>query len=1110
MTDSTIIRDFVAKQRELLDLELQTSSLEERELSSSSSSSSSTNINKTNNPEEQEERASHVLGHLEASDISVGMYGRTVVQLTLWMQAIVVAGVAAVSDTKLSDVPGNQKGSAPPLLPAHRFTVGDEVEIRSKKGGGGGGGLSKHSSAVGGVISAVTDTFVAVALFQDQQSSSSLSSLSVNSSSSQRTKQKKSSPNRNNSDDVIGEENDLLNMAPLTLVPKSSVQVHKKLLAALEELECFGVDHPLAGPVIHAMFVAKTKDSMALSALDQSSQPNIRPFNSNLDQSQLEAIEFALQPDRPVALIHGPPGTGKTTTIAELIQQAVHCHDMRVLVTAPSNVAVDNILERLVSAEEASQKSRNNNKNNNIKTNRIRTVRLGHPARIKSSILSHSLEHLVQTSEGTEIVRGVRQELQSFLKILANPRGRREDKRVAYRQIKSLRKEVRVREEKVVKELITAANVVLATTVGAGAGILNKFTNLDSSDSSYSSGFDLVVIDEAAQALEASCWIPILRGRKVILAGDHKQLPPTIKSKDRKAMIGLSHTMFERLMKLYSNDEKQISRMLQIQYRMNHHIAEWASQAMYNGELQTHDSVRNRTLGQLTNNTKSKCISIEEDDDISNTVLLLVDTAGCDMYEVETAAGSRLNEGEARVVCQHVRKILNLGVEQNQIAVITPYNGQVELLRSMLLADFPKLEIRSVDGFQGGEREAVILSLVRSSERGGKDGIGFLRDDRRQNVAATRAKRHLAVVCDSETVSKSSFIANLIVWIERNGEYRSAFEYLAEHTSNQYPKQDFHRTESGIMKMVESSNTANLKGKKTPLKAYSSKRVDQELETSKRKALLDKVSTFSETGKVGEEMVLSSELSSYDRRLVHEFAEQLGLGHQSKGTEGVDRQIVLAIQKKQISVPAVCHANAIMASESIRDNLEPRKVEDRALTFSALELEESDSDEELGKGRSQFGGAERNTPANPPSSNIPATNSLLGQLAQERSERDEQRKQQKPVPTTTTSTKTQKAKKKSGQKLGGSRPRNPVREKDENLDDLDDMAFLDAEIEKVENAHGRKVAGSGKQYKTIVNGILNARPEIRTKPKNTKASSSLQAKLREAENARKKKVQKNK
>jgi ATP-dependent RNA/DNA helicase IGHMBP2 len=218
-----------------------------------------------------------------------------------------------------------------------------------------------------------------------------------------------------------------------------------------------------------------------------------------------------------------------------------------------------------------------------------------------------------------------------------------------------------------------------------------------------------------------------------VLAGDHCQLSPTIKSNSPTVHQGLSKTMFERLMELYGDNENRdkdgrVSRMLKVQYRMHETISNWASNAMYGGHLQTHDSVRHRTLRQLTGNSN-------EQNDVAESSLMLIDTAGCNMNESVNAAGSRFNEGEALLVKKHVKLLVDFGVPQQQIAVITPYNGQVELLRISLLGEYPKLEVRSVDGFQGGEREAVVLSLVRSSERGGMDGIGFLKDKRRLNVA---------------------------------------------------------------------------------------------------------------------------------------------------------------------------------------------------------------------------------------------------------------------------------------------------------------------------------------------------------------------------------------
>ena len=195
--------------------------------------------------------------------------------------------------------------------------------------------------------------------------------------------------------------------------------------------------------------------------------------------------------------------TGKTTTVAELIRCAVNIKNYRVLVTAPSNVAVDNVLERMMALENESSRKVKRKSSKKSKNQRIKAVRLGHPARIQHNIQQYSLESLVKSSDGTEIVQDCRRELNNHLELLSNPRSRQQDKRNAYREMKALRKEIRTREEKVVGELLRDANVVLATNVGAAGSVFRHM--VDSKGEPMS--FDLVIIDEAAQALEASCWI---------------------------------------------------------------------------------------------------------------------------------------------------------------------------------------------------------------------------------------------------------------------------------------------------------------------------------------------------------------------------------------------------------------------------------------------------------------------------------------------------------------------------------------------------------------------------------------------------------------------------
>jgi DNA polymerase alpha-associated DNA helicase A len=263
MSDS-IVAEFVAEQRELLNLEFEADSDETATTS-------------------KDERAAHILLNLEASDLSVGLYGRTVVELSL------------VGDNAAGEV----------RLPAHRFTVGDEVQIRKQ---------NKKNSPTG-VISAVSDTFINVALSQNN--------------SSKGGKDAKSQSKKKNGAEDDEDEVGILSQPPFSLVPMSSVQVHRKMVRALDELEKQGAGHPIAGHIVEAMFHSDLK----FNEHETHARSEIQPFNPSLDQSQLEAISFALQSDRSIALIHGPPGTGKTTTIAELIHQAVHVHKMKVLVS---------------------------------------------------------------------------------------------------------------------------------------------------------------------------------------------------------------------------------------------------------------------------------------------------------------------------------------------------------------------------------------------------------------------------------------------------------------------------------------------------------------------------------------------------------------------------------------------------------------------------------------------------------------------------------------------------------------------------------------------------------------------------------------------------------
>lgn len=283
--------------------------------------------------------------------------------------------------------------------------------------------------------------------------------------------------------------------------------------------------------------------------------------------------------------------------------------------------------------------------------------------------------------------------------------------------------------------------------------------------------FDLVVIDECAQALEASCWIPLMKAPKCILAGDHKQLPPTIIS-HKAAANGLSLSLMERLIQKYG---EQVVRMLTVQYRMHNAIMQWASKQMYGGRLVAHKMVATHLLMDLPGVDSTEETTIP---------LLLIDTSGCGLLEIdEEDEQSKGNKGEVEIVTKHLQALIEAGVHPKDVAVIAPYNLQVQLLRKELSNKYPELEIKSVDGFQGREKEAVVLSLVRSNRRG---EVGFLAEDRRINVAVTRARRHLVVVCDARTVSTHPFLKSLVDYMTEHGEVRTAFEYCDDVVSENY------------------------------------------------------------------------------------------------------------------------------------------------------------------------------------------------------------------------------------------------------------------------------------------------------------------------------------
>lgn len=452
-------------------------------------------------------------------------------------------------------------------------------------------------------------------------------------------------------------------------------------------------------------------------------------LDTSLNASQQEAIQFALSAS-DVAILHGPPGTGKTTAVVEFIRQAVR-RGQKVLACAPSNLAVDNLLERLLAHGE-------------------KAVRLGHPARVMPVLRAHTLDLMVDDHDSTRQARKLAKKAFALFRqagkyTRARPEpGTRQQLR---QEGRALLTDARQLEAQAVERVLDGATVLCSTLTALDSEILGQRL------------FDVAVIDEAGQSTEPVCWLPLLRSQRVVLAGDHCQLPPTILSK-HAADEGFGVSLMERLVALYGS---QITRRLNVQYRMHEAIMDFSSLQFYDADLQADVSVRSHRLCDLPGLIANF---------LTETPVQFIDTAGAGYDEQpEPNGSSRLNPQEAALVGQKVQALLSAGVSPDAIAVIAPYSAQVRLLRDQLGST--GLEIDSIDGFQGREKEAVVLSLVRSNSEG---EVGFLADVRRMNVALTRARRKLLVVGDSATLSCHPFYESLFAYFESIGAHHSVWE----------------------------------------------------------------------------------------------------------------------------------------------------------------------------------------------------------------------------------------------------------------------------------------------------------------------------------------------
>jgi ATP-dependent RNA/DNA helicase IGHMBP2 len=454
---------------------------------------------------------------------------------------------------------------------------------------------------------------------------------------------------------------------------------------------------------------------------------------TNLNESQQQALQKVLEAN-DVAIIHGPPGTGKTTTLVQAIKQTVKI-ERQALVCAPSNAAVDLLVEKLSGQG-------------------LNVVRIGHPARVTEQSLSKTLDARIAMHDHFKELRALRKKMEQVrskaFKFKRNfGYAERQERNLLRQEAKALKADADVLEFYIINDILNTSDVVACTLVGSSHPMLRG------------KRYKTVFIDEAAQALEPACWIPILRAERVVLAGDHQQLPPTIKSVEA-AREGLAKTLFEKCIERHP----QSASMLQVQYRMNEHIMQFSSDYFYHGALIADESVKHHAVNDLP-------------------PIDFVDTAGCGYNETQDPETlSRYNEEEAQVLIRQLEKLIqDVGIEawSFTLGIITPYSAQVERLSKLaeaseeLSAIHSFININTVDAFQGQERDIIAISFVRSNDKG---EIGFLGDIRRTNVAITRAKKKLIMVGDSATLGTHDFYTALLEYVQQKEFYRSAWEQL--------------------------------------------------------------------------------------------------------------------------------------------------------------------------------------------------------------------------------------------------------------------------------------------------------------------------------------------
>ena len=458
-------------------------------------------------------------------------------------------------------------------------------------------------------------------------------------------------------------------------------------------------------------------------------------YNPSLNASQNKAINNILA-QNPLHILHGPPGTGKTTTIIQAVKALLKQEEKQILIVAPSNTAVDLLTERLY-------------------VEGVSVVRMGNPVKVSDHLQKVTLDEMMNVHQANKEVKSLEKQARAYTDMAHKykrsfGRAEREQRKALFDESRKIRKEIDKIQDYILADILDKAQVITATLVGSNHYMIKDRV------------YDTVIIDEAAQALEPACWIPILKAKSIVLAGDHLQLPPTVKSTN-KSTEGLYITLFEKLVSLYPDAVS----LLDVQYRMNEQIMKFPSSYLYRNQLKAAQRVASWMLKG------------------DNEPLLYIDTAGAGHDEmVEDNAVSNLEEGI--FLTKHLGCLVNeLSKNYDRdnfptIGVVTPYRKQSLVLKELILKDenialyTKNIQIHTIDSFQGQEKDIIYISLTRNNAQ---QQIGFLADVRRMNVAMTRAKKKLIVIGDSSTIGQHPFYKEFLDYVSDLDAYKSIWEF---------------------------------------------------------------------------------------------------------------------------------------------------------------------------------------------------------------------------------------------------------------------------------------------------------------------------------------------